>query len=646
MEKLSLNNTENLDNFEEKAAATAKEPSKKQKNLDFVLSNPLKTEITNSSISKNNEVEFEIEIMYKAEKWKLNKKLSEIISLIKNLKSENFAFLNEAYFLKNLDYYYEDLDLRDSALLSEINEQVKKLLNYVNYRYDVLLSSSAKDFFKVNEFSFNSEFTKILQAENLEQIFNFQIENSEMTLADFSYSPELGLLVLGLEDCSVLSTIGRFWSLIDYEVLGSVFFYQRVYDKNGKPFFRKIIAKSFDARVTKILLSLEQRKIYVGLDNGTIQVFQINVIEKVSISQNKNASSVSKSNSNDYNSSTANRRNSAEAEKNNYNSDEETHIKNENNKLLEIQNNNNNNNNNVNSNNNNNAEKDEKIIVINEGVIFKPLIERITGLDIYLNFLFISSKDNKLVILDVTHSKPELRFNGSLKKRMEGKGHIKEIFIDKKTKNLFVITVTDKVLIYKITVFSRNQSESQMDIKIEFTSEINTIDNIKNYFLGNYNLFIATENKIQVCDLKKLNNLSNSNNNINLNLNSNNNSNNTSNNLNSVNSSIYPAIGEDSNIIPFDGSLDDGISISSKFVSLDYAKGNYITAISYFCDMKLIILGLNNGNLIAVSSKSLEVIFAKKISENPIHKMILLEENYVVIISDDRGNVFFFQFGK
>ncbi len=183
MEKLSLNDIENLDHFEEKAAET--EPIKKPKNADFILSNPLKTEITNFNI-KNDELEFEIEIMYKAEKWKLIKKLSEIIFLIKNLKSENFAFLNEAYFIKDLDYYYQDLDLRNSAVISKINEHVKKLLNYINYRYDVLLSNNTKDFFKINTFPFNSQFNKILKAENLEQIFNFQIEASDMTLSDFA----------------------------------------------------------------------------------------------------------------------------------------------------------------------------------------------------------------------------------------------------------------------------------------------------------------------------------------------------------------------------------------------------------------------------------------------------------------------------
>jgi len=624
MEKIILNNVENLDQFEEK---------EHKNHSDFILSNPLKTELLDFNI-KNGDIEFEIEIMYKSEKWKLIKKLSEIISLIKKLKSENFTFIKESYFLKYLDLYFYDLNLSDNNLLSEINENCKKFLKYINYRFDILISSNTKEFFKINNFSFKEEFTKILKAENLEQIYNFQIENSDMTLSDFAYNSELGLLVLGLEDCSVLSTIGRFWSLIDYEVLGSVLFYQRVYDKNDRPYFRKITIKSFDARVSKILISIDQNKIYIGLDNGTIQIFLINFISK-NMNANKNSSEEilnskcefinSHEHENTFNIK------SIKDKTNNYNSDEEKHILNENNKLIDIQKNKFLTNTNLSSNikqTRNLEEENTIIIVINEGLIFKPLIERITGLDIFENFLFISSKDNKLVILDVAYNKPELRFNGSLKKRMEGKGHIKEIFIDKKSKNLFVMTVTDKVLIYKLTIINKNNISidtclnnkmvNHTDIKIEYFNEINTIDNIKNYFLGNYNLFIATENKIQVCDLKKIKEFSNSNNTSNW---------------------------DDSNIIPFDGSLDDGISISSKFVSFEYSQGSYITSVSYFCDMKLIILGLYNGNLIAVSSKSLEVLFAKKISENPIVKMILLEEKYVVIISDEKGNIFFYQFG-
>lgn len=584
MEQINLNDVEDLDINEKQ------EEKKKLKHSDFTLSNPLKAELINYSI-KNDELEFEIQIAYKAEKWKLYKKLPDIIDLIRNLRNENFTFLNEAYFLKELDYF--DIDLSDSGLIKVISNNISSLLNYLNYRYDVLLSSHTNEFFKLKNLNFNDELTKILKGENLEQIYTFQIDNSDMTLSDFSYDSSIGLLVLGLEDVSILSTIGRFWSLIDYEILGSVLLYQRVYDQNNKPYFRKIIIKSFDARVTKIFISKEQNKIYVGLDNGTIQVFLINMIEKKSRKvQNENE-----------NLNTSNF------------SDEETHIKNENNKLFEIQNN---------SNakptcDNNQSNIDSSIIVINEGVIFKPLTERITGLTIHNNFLFISSKDNKLVILDVTNNKPELRFNGSLKKRIEGKGYIKEIFIDKKTCNLFIITITDKVLIYKINVLNKLKEDSSLqDVKIEFLNEINTIDNIRDYFLGNFNLFVATENKIQVCDLKKIKEISNS----------------------SLSS------GEESNIIPFDGSLDEGISISSKYIKFDYSQGNYITSLSYFCDMKLIILGSSNGNLVGVSSKSLEIIFSKKISDSALTKMILLEENYVVIISDEKGNIFFYQFGS
>ena len=570
MEKINLNENDNLEDEDE---------TKKSKPSDFILSNPLKTEIIKFNI-KNGELEYEIQILYKSEKWRLIKKLSEIVNLVKILKTESFSFLNESYF-KNLQY---DLDLNNSNKIREINSNVLNLLNYINYRYDVLLNSNTKEFFKINNFSFNQELTQTLQAENLQQIYNFKIEDSDMTLSDFSYDPDLGLLILGLEDISILSTIGRFWSLIDYEILGSILFYQRVYDKNDKPFFRKIVNKNFDARVSKIEICIEKNIVYVGLDNGTIQVFNVNMIEK---NKKKNI----------YN--------KIENNKNNLSVTENT--------IKEI------NLDSTQENNKNISEEEDKFIVINEGIIFKPLNERITGLALFKKFLFISSKDNKLVILDIENNKPELKFNGSLKKRMEGKGHIKQIFIDKKTKNLFVITATDKVLIYKLCLTTNLKDDSSIvDIKIEFLNEINTVDNIKNYFLGNYNLFLATENKIQVCDIKKIKDFSN--------------------NLNSK-------IGEEANIIPFDGSLDEGISVSSKFLQLEYSQGNYITSMSYFCDMKLIVLGLSSGILVALSSKSLEVMFSMKISEYSLNKMILLEENYVVLISDEKGNIFFYKFG-
>lgn len=126
-------------------------------------------------------------------------------------------------------------------------------------------------------------------------------------------------------------------------------------------------------------------------------------------------------------------------------------------------------------------DNDNKIIVINEGITFKLLNERITGIVTFKKFVFVSSIENKLVILDLTINKPEMKLNGSLKKRMEGKGNIRDIFIDEKTFNLFVVSITNKILVYKFFFIENNPNERE--IKLEFVNEVSLIDKIKNYFL-------------------------------------------------------------------------------------------------------------------------------------------------------------------
>jgi hypothetical protein len=625
MEKIDMENFENLDidlNTNKKNNNNNNQLKKNLKNsgsnggpaLEFTLSNPLKIELVKHTIKKN-QLEFELEISYKAEKWKIIKKLEETITLIRNLKSENFCFLKENYFLKNFEYY--SIDPNNLEEINSIILNLKNFFNYINYRFDILLNIHTKEYLKINSFAFNEELSSTLKAETLNKIFSFAIDTSDLTMSDFDYDSSSGILILGLEDVSILSTIGRFWSMIDYEILGSILVYQRVYDENEQPYFKKITGKSFDARVSKTVINSKLNKIYVGLDNGTIQVFTISIIEK----KGKFTSTKTNTNTNNTSTNTNSNININNNKDNNHNN-----CTNNSSGYIDIINESNLINLNIEEKANNNNPEEENIthniIFINENIIFKPLTERITGLAFFHNFLFISSKENKLVILEISEEKPQLRFNGSLKKRMEGKGYIKDIFINLKTKNLFVNTQTDKILIYKISYLS-DTGKKNSEICIEYFNEINTNDKIRNYFLGDYNLFIATENKIEVCDLKKIKEISGGN----------------------FNNSLNNNNDWESNIIPFDGSLDSGISISTNFMKLDYYSGNTITSLSYFCDMKIILLGLSNGNLIAVSSKSLEVIFAKKISENSLTKMILLEENYVVIISDENGNIFFYQFG-
>ena len=61
--------------------------------------------------------------------------------------------------------------------------------------------------------------------------------------------------------------------------------------------------------------------------------------------------------------------------------------------------------------------------------------------------------------------------------------------------------------------------------------------------------------------------------------------------------------------------------------------------------MKIIILGLSTGTIMSINIETFEVVYSRKISENSINNIILLEENYVIIVGDSKGITYFFELG-
>ena len=211
--------------------------------------------------------------------------------------------------------------------------------------------------------------------------------------------------------------------MIDFIILGTLLIFQRLYDNYHKPYFHKITTKNFDARVTKCAICTYTNKLFIGLENGTVQVFMINKIEKTQKKSNIDKINIP----------------NKDEEKNNINETyklgKQNNVDEKFNSFI------------IDDKKNYEQDNDNKIIVINEGITFKLLNEKITGIVTFKKFVFVSSIENKLVILDLTINKPEMKLNGSLKKRMEGKGYIRDIFIDEKTFNLFVVSITNKILV-------------------------------------------------------------------------------------------------------------------------------------------------------------------------------------------------------
>ena len=96
-------------------------------------------------------------------------------------------------------------------------------------------------------------------------------------------------------------------------------------------------------------------------------------------------------------------------------------------------------------------------------------------------------------------------------------------------------------------------------------------------------------------------------------------------------------------VIPLDGSNTKSTNNSLSFININ--NGISIQSIVFFPQMKIIILGLSTGTIMSINIETFEVVYSRKISENSINHIILLEENYVIIVGDSKGITYFFELG-
>ena len=348
----------------------------------------------------------------------------------------------------------------------------------------------------------------------------------DFTSSDMKYDTNTGLLMLSYEDNTILSSIGKFWSLIDSDIAGSISIYQRLFDTNNKPYFTKKLTKCFDVKASKIDINSYIDVIFVGFENGTVHSFIV-------------------------------RRN-------------------------------------------------DSVINIIEGIQFKYFTTRITSFSFYNNFTFIAGAENKILVVqltDETKRNVEVIVNASVKKRMEGKGIIKELIIQKDSNKLYIISSTNLILVYDIII----QNENSLIIKYAFSFLAE--NTIKSIYIKASCLFISTINKIQF--------------------------------VNTLQRDINNNFIQD--VIPLDGSNTKSTNNSLSFININ--NGISIQSIVFFPQMKIIILGLSTGTIMSINIETFEVVYSRKISENSINNIILLEENYVIIVGDSKGITYFFELG-
>jgi hypothetical protein len=478
---------------------------------------------------------FNIEISFENDKYIRESSLNDLKDYLLNIRALKFTFLPPFQRLEqNLFFNISE---------NEITLKIQNILNYLSCRNDILNCPLSKTFFNFEMCGNFSKLIKYIKKDIFEINFQFNAKSTTgvineeairkgFNLSDMYFDNDSGLLILGYSDNSILSAIGKFWSIIESDILGKVVIYQRQFDTNDKAFFTQKIFKNFDVRISKVSINKNVNKILIGFENGTIQLFNINYIDNI-------------------------------------------------------------------------RKTSSKLIAVTEGIKFKYLNDRISSFFSIDEYTFISSFENKIMVikfdLEIQSTDPLIALNASARKRMEGKGIIRELKINENLGKLFIISNSRVVLIYNYKIV-----QDKGEVVISFHFMITYEDTIFSTYLCDSILFTCFKNVICYSNIEK-------------------------------------GEVEKYNIMIELSDKNNLKNYSSNYLSIGYQ--NSIKCLLYLNKLNYIILGLESGTLLILNNKSYEIIYAKRLSTEPIIKLDFIEEQKIIVTSDNLGTIFFITIG-
>ncbi len=478
---------------------------------------------------------FNIEICFENDKYTRESSLNDLKDYLLNIRALKFTFLPPFQRLEqNLFFNVSE---------NEIKLKIQNILNYLSCRNDILNCPLSKTFFNFEMCGNFSKLIKYIKKDIFEINFQFNAKSSTgvineeairkgFNLSDMCFDNDSGLLILGYSDNSILSAIGKFWSIIESDILGKVVIYQRQFDTNDKAFFTQKIFKNFDVRISKVSINKNVNKILIGFENGTIQLFNINYINNI-------------------------------------------------------------------------RKTSSKLIAVTDGIKFKYLNDRISSFFSIDEYTFISNFENKIMVikfdLEMQSTDPLISLNASVRKRMEGKGIIRELKINENLGKLFVISNSRIVLIYNYKIV-----QDKGEVVISFHFMISYDDTIFSTYLCDSILFTCFKNVICYSNIEK-------------------------------------GEVEKYNIMIELNDKNNLKNYSSNYLSIGYQ--NSIKCLLYLNKINYIILGLESGTLLILNNRSYEIIFAKRLSTEPIIKLDFVEEQKIIVTSDNLGTIFFITIG-
>eukprot|EP00922_Rhytidocystis_sp_ex-Travisia-forbesii_P072454 GHVS01108003.1.p1 GENE.GHVS01108003.1~~GHVS01108003.1.p1 ORF type:complete len:716 (+),score=124.15 GHVS01108003.1:103-2250(+) len=217
-------------------------------------------------------VDFQVQVIYKMLKWDLYKRFSSFDQLHTDLINAGYV---PTCALPAKTILGSSID---KAFVHKRTEKLDQYLKHLISRPDTRSSQEVMDFLKFTEYTSIS--TDPLKVELLGHAVQ---ANGRMAVSDLHYDDSLQLLAVSLEDTTSLCRLGKVWSLVESERIGCISIQSISGDMLHHANIRKLSESYLTNRCRAIGVSRKHKRVYTGLDDGSVAVLDVPPTEPVAV---------------------------------------------------------------------------------------------------------------------------------------------------------------------------------------------------------------------------------------------------------------------------------------------------------------------------------------------------------------------------
>lgn len=202
--------------------------------------------------------QYYIQLKYGDKSWEVAKRFSEFDTLLQSLVSNRFGGLPKLPAKTLLG------SPMDQAAIDARKEQLRILLQDLLLRPDTRTCAAMRQFLDVP--GHVEEEIRQIQPTPLRSF-----EDPRFGVSGICVAPDAHLVMVTHEDSTHLSRLGRVWSVVEPDELGALHLWAR----NGDTSWKRSFSQTYGIKVRSLCWEPETRQIFVGLEDGKIEVFQL-----------------------------------------------------------------------------------------------------------------------------------------------------------------------------------------------------------------------------------------------------------------------------------------------------------------------------------------------------------------------------------